>query len=243
MGIGEVLTFYNAYKTGKKFSGSGAMQVYGLSSRVDVLIDDYAKVKKVVASGFGGAALKLIQDRLAAIIAELEPMTHRAIVLPGIAKDAAMSYVADAIEANVNVQMASNEMRRIEIEQFSERLPGSTGKKAYWPTQRKSLNRLMEAARSVQFALRGPAAEVAKEIEQAKNEMDGLRGIRNEQGATADDRREVGRAFDSWFDRENELTQKLRRLETAQVFFQTKADAYKTRIETGDVLWVKEQKK
>jgi hypothetical protein len=243
MGLGEIKQFYDAYKTIKKFAGSGAVKVAQLSSRVDALIIEYAKIKPLIARGLGTDLLSGIQTKLAAIIGELEPMTQRALVLPSVGKTAAFNYVEDAIEAGNNVQMACNEMRRIEIEQFTGALPGSAGKKAYWPTTRQSLSRLKENAWSVAVSLRGTANAMTKDIDQATATINALLDARNDKSVTRELLNDMENQYKQWVDRERQLREQQDRYFACVKFFQLKFEGYKARIETGDVLWVKEQKK
>ncbi len=242
MGLGDIKQFYDAYKTIKKFAGSGAVKIVQISSRVDALIFEYAKIKPLIAKGLGIDLLSGIQKKLGAIIAELEPMMQRVLVLPAVSKTAAFNYVEDAIEAGNNVQMACNEMRRIEIEQFTGALPGSAGKKAYWPTTRQSLLRLKDNAFSVAVSLRGTANAMTKDVDQAKATIDTLLDARNDKSVTRELLYDMENQYKQWVDRERQLREQQERYFAGVNFFQLKFDGYKARIETGDVLWVKEQK-
>ena len=242
MVLAEIKQFYDAYKAVKKFAGSGVVKVVQISSRVDVLIDQYAMLKPMFSKGLCGELLSEIQRKLGAIIAELELLMQKALVLPSVSKTGAFNYVEDAIEANNNVQMASNEMRRIEIEQFTGALPGGTGKKAYWPTTRQSLLCSKNDAFAVAVSLRGTANAMTKDIDQAQSEIDELLAGRNDKSVTKELLDDMGQAYKQWSDKERQLREQQDRYFAAVNFFQTKFNSYKERIETGDVLWVKEQK-
>ena len=242
MGLGEIKQFYDAYKAVKKFSGSGVVKVVQIACRVDALIFQYATLKPMFAKGLCSELLSEIQTKLGAIIAELELIMQRSLVLPDISKTGAFNYVEDAIEAGNNVQMASNEMRRIEIEQFNGALPGSTGKKAYWSTTRQSLLRLKDNAFAVAISLRGTANAMTKDIDYAKTTIDTLLDTRNDKFVNKEDLDDMEKLYKQYGDSERELREQQDRYFAAVNFSQMKFNSDKERIETGDVLWIKEQK-
>lgn len=240
--LAEIKQFYDAYKAVKKFAGSGAVTIVQISNRADALIVQYAALKPLFAKGMASEGLAAIQTKLGTIISELEPMMQRALVLPEISKTGAFNYVEDAIEAGNNVLMASNEMRRIEIEQFNGALPGSAGKKAYWPTARRSFLRLKDNAFAVLVSLRGTANAMTRDIYQAKAAIDKLLDARNDRLVDREQLTDMEKLYRHWVDRERQLRKQQERYFSAVNFFQLKFDAYQARIETGDALWIEAQK-